>query len=242
MKLELFISDLDGTILETEDYHRLAYNALFEELDIKKSWSKQDYVARLQTMGGNKFREVFEWMKLPEDEYLETKTKLYQRKTELYVELITRDLENGTLGLRPGIPRFFNEIMAAGVPISIATACVGWAAEKVVEAALGKQFFQSLAGFCGGESTAKHKPAPDIYLLAAEKSSVPTLACAVLEDTAHGMSAAKDAGMVCVVTPSEFAKNHQFPRADLVLEDLETPKPFTLPDLISLFEEGYSLA
>ena len=114
MNLKLFISDLDGTILETEDYHRLAYNALFNELGLKQTWSKQDYVARLQTMGGNKFREIFEWMKLPEDEYRETRVQLYQRKTELYVELITRDLGNGTLGLRPGIVRFFTEVMEAG--------------------------------------------------------------------------------------------------------------------------------
>ena len=235
MNLKLFISDLDGTILETEDYHRLAYNALFNELGLKQTWSKQDYVARLQTMGGNKFREIFEWMKLPEDEYRETKVQLYQRKTELYVELITRDLGNGTLGLRPGIVRFFTEVMEAGIPTAIATACVGWAAEKVVEAALGEQFLHSLAAFCGGESTPRHKPAPDIYLLAAKRASVPTSACAVLEDTSHGMRAAKDAGMICVVTPSEFAKDHDFTDANLVLKDLETPKPFTVQGMASLF-------
>jgi beta-phosphoglucomutase-like phosphatase (HAD superfamily) len=32
MELELVISDLDGTIVETENYHRLAYNELFKEL------------------------------------------------------------------------------------------------------------------------------------------------------------------------------------------------------------------
>ena len=37
MTLELVISDLDGTILETEDYHRLAYNHLFKELSLEVS-------------------------------------------------------------------------------------------------------------------------------------------------------------------------------------------------------------
>ena len=54
--MKLLISDLDGTILETEDYHRLAYNKLFGELGLSQNWSKQDYMDRLQTMGGNKFR------------------------------------------------------------------------------------------------------------------------------------------------------------------------------------------
>ena len=35
MAMKLLISDLDGTILETEDYHRLAYNALFKELGLE---------------------------------------------------------------------------------------------------------------------------------------------------------------------------------------------------------------
>ena len=57
--MKLLISDLDGTIVETEDYHRLAYNALFKDLGLSQNWSKQEYMDRLQTMGGHKFREVF---------------------------------------------------------------------------------------------------------------------------------------------------------------------------------------
>ena len=143
MKIELFISDLDGTIVETEDYHRQAYNVLFKELGIQKSWNKHDYMQRLQTLGGNKFHEIFKWMDLPQEEYEETKSKLYQRKTELYAKLITEDLATGTLSLRPGIERFFRELANAEVPIAIATACVGWAAKEVLIAALGDLFVQS---------------------------------------------------------------------------------------------------
>ena len=96
--MKLLISDLDGTIVETEDYHRLAYNALFSKLGIPRSWSKQDYIDRLQTMGGNKLREVFSWLKLPEDEFEVTKKKLYQQKTKLYTNLITTDLRSAKLG------------------------------------------------------------------------------------------------------------------------------------------------
>ena len=219
MTIELLISDLDGTILETEDYHRLAYNALFQELRLEKSWSKQDYIDRLQTMGGSKLEEVFSWMNLPDEKFKETKKKLYQRKTELYAELITNDLRTGVLKLREGIACLFQEVTCAGIPIAIGTACVGWAAQRVVKAALGETFLSSLTCLCGGESTKKHKPAPDIYLLVAEKSGVSPHACVVLEDTRHGMLAAKSAGMKCIVSPSEFAKKHDLSEADLVVKD-----------------------
>ena len=117
MTIELLISDLDGTILETEDYHRLAYNALFQELRIEKSWSKQDY-GPLQTMGGSKLEEVFSWMNLPDEKFQETKKKLYRRKTELYVELITNDLPLRA-SIREGIERFFQEVRCAGIPIAM---------------------------------------------------------------------------------------------------------------------------
>jgi beta-phosphoglucomutase-like phosphatase (HAD superfamily) len=232
--MKLLISDLDGTIVETEDYHRLAYNALFKELGLSQNWSKQDYMDRLQTMGGNKFREVFSWLELPEEEYEETKTKLYHQKTKLYAELITADLKSGQLGLRPGIRRLFDEVQDAGVPIAIATACVGWAAEQVIEAGLGKEFLESLAVLCGGESTERKKPHPDIYLLVAHKTGLDPSACVVLEDTRHGMLAAKSAGMSCLVTPSEFAQDHELGEADQVSLDLETPEPIGLMDLQSL--------
>ena len=236
--MKLLISDLDGTIVETEDYHRLAYNALFKELGLSQIWSKQDYMDRLQTMGGNKFREVFSWLELPEEEYEETKTKLYHQKTKLYAELITADLKSGQLSLRPGIRRLFTEVQDAGIPIAIATACVGWAAEQVIETGLGKEFLESLAVLCGGESTERKKPHPDIYLLVAEKTGIDPSACVVLEDTRHGMLAAKFAGMSCLVTPSEFAQDHDLTEADRVSPDLETPLPIKLKDLQSLLSLG----
>jgi beta-phosphoglucomutase-like phosphatase (HAD superfamily) len=199
--MKLLISDLDGTIVETEDYHRLAYNALFKELGLSQNWSKQDYMDRLQTMGGNKFREVFSW-------------------------------------LRPGIRRLFAEVQDAGVPIAIATACVGWAAEQVIEAGLGKEFLESLAVLCGGESTERKKPHPDIYLLVAEKTGIDPSDCVVLEDTRHGLLAAKSAGMNCLVTPSEFAQDHDLTEADRVSPDLETPGSVVLKDLQSLLSQG----
>ena len=39
-----------------------------------------DYAHRLQTMGGNKFREIFSWLNLPDNKYEQSKQRLYARK------------------------------------------------------------------------------------------------------------------------------------------------------------------
>ena len=84
------------------------------------------------------------------------------------------------------------------------------------------------------ESTERKKPHPDIYLLVAKKTGIDPSACVVVEDTRHGMLAAKSAGMSCLVTPSEFAQDHDLTEADRVSPDLETPGPVVLKDLQAL--------
>ena len=221
MPLELVISDLDGTILETEDYHRRAYNVLFEELGLTRRWSREDYSARLATMGGGKFREIMDWLDQPEEPREEASRRLYARKTELYVDLILNDLYGGKLSPRPGVERLFEEILESNILLAIGSACVKWAAEKVLEATLGEARVDSLATICAGDDVASKKPDPAIYMLVAERCGVRPRDCLVLEDTRHGLEAAQAAGMNCIVTPSELARDDSFPGAMMRVESLE---------------------
>lgn len=238
MPLELVISDLDGTILETEDYHRRAYNVIFEELGLQQRWSKQDYSERLHTMGGGKFREVYGWLNRPEEDYEATKGELYARKTEHYVRLIVEDLKKGALPLRPGVRRLLEEVLAAGIPLAIGSACVKWAALEVLRAALGEAMVAALAAVCAGDDVSRKKPSPDIYFLAAEACGAAPENCLVLEDTAHGMEAALAAGMTCVVTPSELALHQDYSAAHLRAVSLEDPQRIDLAILRRLMDEG----
>jgi HAD superfamily hydrolase (TIGR01509 family) len=221
MPLELVISDLDGTILETEDYHRRAYNALFEELGLPRRWSKQDYSDRLAQVGGAKFREIFNWLGRPEAEFAETAQRLYARKTALFP-------------LRPGVPRLFAELRDEEIPLAIASTCVKSAARAVLRAALGDVFLDSLAALCAGDDVARKKPDPAIYTLAARQCGVSPGNCLVLEDTGHGLRAALAAGMTCVVTPSEFALEDEFTGAHLLAESLDEPERIEVATLRKL--------
>lgn len=235
MPLKLVISDLDGTILETEDYHRGAYNALFEELDLTERWSKRDYSERLTQVGGSKIREIFRSLNRPEEEYADIKKRLYALKTELYTELIVADLMAGKLGLRPGVARLFAELAEQMIPISIASTCVKWAAIEVIRAAMGKEFLDSLATICAGNDVENMKPHPDVYLPAAAQCGIAPADCLVLEDTSHGLQSALAAGMICVVTPSELARKNYFNGAHLLSENLDTPERIDVARLRKLF-------
>jgi beta-phosphoglucomutase-like phosphatase (HAD superfamily) len=52
VQLEGIIFDVDGVIVETENIHRKAYNAMFRKMGIDVEWSPGDYAARLADVGG----------------------------------------------------------------------------------------------------------------------------------------------------------------------------------------------
>ena len=58
----------------------------------------------------------------------------------------------------------------------------------------------------GAEDVIHKKPAPDIYLKAAEKINYPAKNCLVVEDAINGIQAAKNAGMKCIAYTSTFDK------------------------------------
>jgi HAD superfamily hydrolase (TIGR01509 family) len=65
-----------------------------------------------------------------------------------------------------------------------------------------------------GENVQQKKPAPDIFLFAAQSLGVPPAECVIVEDAVNGIQAARAAGMRCV------AVAHTFPAALLHEADI----------------------
>ena len=214
MQLAAVITDIDGTIAETEDYHRRAYNDLFAHFGLDQRWTQQDYADRLAMVGGAKFTEIMNWLGVPEDERPAKKQELYAWKSQRFEDLVVADIASGELPVRDGIIPLFQEIVDAGLILSAASTCVKPAALGILRGALGEELFGKLKVVCAGDDVRAKKPAPDIYLMAAEMSGVAPEACMAIEDTSHGLASAKNAGMSCIVTPSDFADDEDFTLAD----------------------------
>eukprot|EP00271_Cylindrocystis_brebissonii_P009444 TRINITY_DN2428_c0_g1_i2.p1 TRINITY_DN2428_c0_g1~~TRINITY_DN2428_c0_g1_i2.p1 ORF type:complete len:115 (+),score=26.11 TRINITY_DN2428_c0_g1_i2:466-810(+) len=69
-----------------------------------------------------------------------------------------------------------------------------------------------------GDVVPKKKPDPAIYLLASATLAVPASSCVVVEDSHIGLTAAKAAGMTCVVTKSGYTGDEDFSAADAVFD------------------------
>jgi HAD superfamily hydrolase (TIGR01509 family) len=80
----------------------------------------------------------------------------------------------------------------------------------------GLQVRRHFHALVAGDEVAARKPAPDVYLRAAERLEVAPEECVALEDSAPGVAAARAAGMACIAVPNRVtvyqdltAANHQ---------------------------------
>ena len=92
----------------------------------------------------------------------------------------------------------------------------------MIEAVLQKfgfaDYFQSVLS---GADLPKSKPDPAVYLLSAQRLGVEPKDCAVLEDAAAGVAAAKAAGMYCIAYRNPNSGNQDLSRADEVIAKIE---------------------
>jgi beta-phosphoglucomutase-like phosphatase (HAD superfamily) len=88
--------------------------------------------------------------------------------------------------------------------------------------------------FVVGEDVENGKPAPDTFLKAAEKLSLPPECCVVVEDAVAGVQAAKSADMR-VIALTTTRPREDLTHADLIIDSLADLKP---DDFINLIEDS----
>jgi HAD superfamily hydrolase (TIGR01509 family) len=230
MSLDALIFDVDGTLAETEEAHRAAFNRTFEAHGLGWHWSMDDYRWLLKTTGGKERMRAWqdrlpaEARRLSDDEI----AALHKEKTATY----GRILAAGDLELRPGVAELIEAAQAEGLRIAVATTT-----NLPNVAALTRCCWNTEpeAGFdviaAGDEVTAK-KPAPDVFELALERLRLAPARCVAFEDSLNGLRSAKGAGLPVVVTPSIYTDDQDFAGADLVRPSLEGLTPQALAALL----------
>ncbi len=79
---------------------------------------------------------------------------------------------------------------------------------------------EMFSAILSGSDVVHTKPAPDIYLLAAEQLGVNPKACLVFEDSQPGVIAARSAGMSVFAVPNFFTSHQDHSQADRILDSL----------------------
>lgn len=93
----------------------------------------------------------------------------------------------------PGVPELLDQLVEAGLPMAIGTGGSLLRLATTLRISGLAPYFEG-RGF-SADQVARGKPAPDLFLLAARELGVPPEECVVIEDSPHGVAAARAAGM-----------------------------------------------
>jgi HAD superfamily hydrolase (TIGR01509 family) len=224
MSIEAFIFDVDGTIADTEEAHRVAFNLAFELHGLGWRWPRAEYRELLKVAGGKeRLRSYIEGLPVSEQERGRLRSMVrdvHFDKTRLYCSV----LKDGAVPLRAGVERLLEEALAGGYRLAIASTTSAVNIFALLQSTLGRRGRDMFAVIACGDQVARKKPAPDIYQLALNSLDLRAEQAVAFEDSALGLRASVAAGLRTVVTPNFWTEGPDFSEAALVLPHLGSPE------------------
>jgi len=204
---------MDGVLADSEPLYLAGINQVLEAYGVELTPAENE--ATIGTTVEVTWSKVIERFSLPPEAYEECVHR-YDRT----METLLREPQEPLPGVRP----LLAELRRRGIPHALASsAWPNWIASLLAATSLEGSFDVIVS-----RTMVEHgKPAPDIFLYAAERLGVAPERCIVLEDTPTGIAAAKAAGMYAVQMRAASTAFPPLPEADLVLESLQD-FPFSL--------------
>ena len=198
--------DMDGTLTDSEPLHFRAYQKWLAEYNV--AFTEEDYRQFLGATDLALCKTLIALHKLPV-----TPERMCAEKEELYAEIV-RD----QVVLRPGVKKTLAVLRQHKVKTGVASSATKAAIDLMLGALTIKDYFQEVAS---GEEVANSKPAPDVFLLGANRLQVKASSCLVVEDSINGIRAAKAAGMYCLAVPCDWTRYQDHSLADMRLNSLD---------------------
>lgn len=199
--LEAIIFDMDGVLVDSEYTYFQSKSQILREAGhiVEESY-------HFQFMGTT---SEYMWQQMKQEFALPLTVPEYVAKmTALRQEMIRRD----GIKVIPHVQAFVKRLHGAGLKLAVASSSsLAEIKENLLALGLSDYFSEVVST----EEVKHSKPAPDVYLAAAERIGVDPKNCLGIEDTKNGTGAVRNAGMVCI----GFA-NPAFPKQDLSFADV----------------------
>lgn len=209
MKLLGAIFDCDGLLADTETPDYEAWRQIYEAQGLHfpiEIWA--------QGVGAAKGHDLNDWHAALAEHIGRNydRAAVHQQRFDFYHTAI------GKLTPMPGVLALLDTLDAAGIPCAVASNSERPWVDRILNITGLTGRFQTIAT---SDEVAHPKPAPDVYLLAAQRLGIPPQHCAAFEDSPRGLAAAHAAGMYTVAVPTGLTKHFAFEQAHRIVESLE---------------------
>jgi len=205
--MRALVFDFDGLILDTETSVYEAWRIVYEEHD--QVLPKERWLTRIGTDGSG-FDPLAE-LRARVGETLDAE-RIRHRRMAFHRAHIAG------LEQMPGVRACLEHARAKSMGTAIASSSpFDWVSGHIERLGLS-HFFDQIVTV---EHVDAAKPAPDLYLRAAELLEVDPRDAIALEDSPNGVQSAKAAGLYCVAVPGPMTRTLCFEAADAVLASLD---------------------
>ena len=185
--LRAVIFDKDGTLHDTEKVYHRAWRAAAEQTGVPRI---MDFVAICT--GTNFARTEQLWQEFYGDAF--SFRPFWELRDQIYDQMI----EAEGLPIKRGAYELLDYLRDNGYKIALATSTNAPRVQRHLVKSGMQQYFDAVVT---GDTVQKGKPAPDIFLIAAERLGVNPADCMGVEDSFNGVRAVRAAGMYTVMVP-----------------------------------------
>ncbi len=214
-KIQAVIFDMDGVLTDSEPLINAAAVTMFREKGLVVQ--PDDFHPFVGAGEDRYIGGVAEKYNFPLDV-----PAAKHRTYEIYFTLLPTQLK-----AFPGVHRLFQDCREAGLRLAVASSADrAKVLANLQKIELPAEMWDAVVA---GENVVHKKPAPDIFLFAAQELGLEPAACAVVEDAVNGIQSAKAAGMRCVAVAQTFPPD-RLSEADIVRDSVADVQ---LSDLIS---------
>ncbi len=217
------IFDMDGVIADTEGLNARASIRAFAELFNLPGVKREDFEAGIGRGAEAYTRAAAEanGLAMSDDDV--------RRAVDARQEFLLAMLASDPLPAFPGVLALMKAaLFSPDWAIAIATGSTREIADAVIKSA--QVPYAQMVVITGSEPHAR-KPAPDMFLAAADRLGVEPSQCVVIEDAPSGVRAAKAAGAKCIAVTNSFDAS-RLTEADLIVGSLANVSLATLTGLL----------
>ncbi|TDQ01738.1 HAD superfamily hydrolase (TIGR01509 family)/HAD superfamily hydrolase (TIGR01549 family) [Halanaerobium saccharolyticum] len=209
--IKAVIFDMDGTIIDSEPIYERVNEEIYEKYGF--NLSQEDYDRHMGANLKDIWTDILDRYQV-KDEYSHYKIEDFMEDHihSSYMGLAeAEDLE-----LMPGVKDWFEFLKDHGYKMIVASSSY----EPVIEHVFQRFGLENyMEGYVDGNAIENGKPAPDIFLEAAERLGVKPEECIVIEDSEHGVNGAHKAGARVIGFNRAKDESQDLSRADLIIDE-----------------------